>query len=52
MVEGMYYLLWMDTITGEMIKQSGISAKWGNNAFSKPETFDMEVVVYINKRDK
>jgi hypothetical protein len=50
MVAGTYDLLWMDTITGEMIEQSGISAKWGNNAFAKPEGLGKEIVVYINKK--
>jgi len=52
MASGTYDLLWMDTITGEMIKQSGITAKWGNYAFAKPDSFGKEVVVYIEKKVK
>jgi hypothetical protein len=44
---GTYDLLWMDTVTGETMNQAGITVDWGNAAFSKPESFGSEVVVYI-----
>ena len=46
---GTYDLLWMDTVSGKTINQSGIKVDWGNAAFAKPESFGNEVVVYIQR---
>ena len=47
---GTYDLLWMDTVSGEIVEQSGIKVDWGDAAFARPESFGSEVVVYVERQ--
>lgn len=47
---GTYDLLWMDTVSGHITEQRGIRVDWGNAAFTKPDSFGSEVVVYVERR--
>jgi hypothetical protein len=49
LVAGTYDLFWMDTVSGKTVRQSDIAVDWGMAAFSKPESFGDEVVVYIKR---
>ncbi|MEM1304942.1 MAG: hypothetical protein AAGG46_08595, partial [Planctomycetota bacterium] len=47
---GAYDLLWVDTETGDMIKQPGIEHLGGDAAWTKPEGIGLEVAVYARRR--
>ena len=51
MAAGTYDLLWLDTVTGEMVPQADISINWGNGSFDKPGYFGKEVAVYIKRKE-
>jgi hypothetical protein len=49
MAEGVYDLLWFDTVNGRMLTQTNIPIATGDVAWSKPESLGSEIALYIRR---
>lgn len=47
---GTYDLLWFDTVTGRIVRQSGVQVASGDATWNKPDSLGTEIALYVRRQ--